>query len=73
MDLPDLARFSPHRVVDPVDLDGVVLPGLSARFLRRPAGSDGWGPPRPGCPDVDEVRSRLAALSAPGRVPAGAP
>jgi hypothetical protein len=38
MTLPDLAAFRPHRVVDDVDLDGTVVPGLSADFHRRPVG-----------------------------------
>src|ERR671910_2885449 len=38
MTLPDLAAFRPHRVVDDVDLDGAVVPGLSADFHRRPVG-----------------------------------
>ncbi|WP_033341238.1 hypothetical protein [Catenuloplanes japonicus] len=38
MYLPDLSGFSPHRVVDDTDLDGVIVPGLRATFHRRPAG-----------------------------------
>ena len=96
--LPDPASFRPHRVVDDVDLDGTVVPGLRATFLRRPAGarvetvgvyrfagadvfmawgyvgeahcrftafhdgSAGWGPIRPGCPDVAEVLERVTAM-----------
>lgn len=37
--LPDLARFVVHREATDVDLDGTVLPGLSATFHRRAAGS----------------------------------
>jgi hypothetical protein len=36
--LPDLSVFRRHRTLDDVDLDGTVVPGLSASFWRRPAG-----------------------------------
>jgi hypothetical protein len=32
---PNLAHFHPHAVIDDIDLDGVVVPGLRAEFLRR--------------------------------------
>jgi hypothetical protein len=35
---PNLAYFRPYAVVDDIDLDGVVVPGLRAEFLRREAG-----------------------------------
>ncbi|MEV4534868.1 hypothetical protein AB0J82_13660 [Asanoa sp. NPDC049518] len=37
--LPDLTHFERHREAADVDLDGTVLPGLSATFHRRAAGS----------------------------------
>jgi hypothetical protein len=39
VDLPDLTHYRPHRVVDDIDLAGVVVPGLRGSFHRRPAGS----------------------------------
>ncbi|MEV1287910.1 hypothetical protein [Micromonospora sp. NPDC049679] len=39
MTLPDLSEYRPHKVVTDVDLEGVVVPGLSATFHRRAAGS----------------------------------
>lgn len=36
MELPDLASYTPHKVIDDIDLEGVVIPGLRADFLRRP-------------------------------------
>lgn len=39
MALPDLSAFRRHRVVDDVDLDGTVVPGLRATFHRRAVGS----------------------------------
>jgi hypothetical protein len=38
MGLPDLSLFCPYKNIDDVDLDGVVVPGLSAGFHRRAAG-----------------------------------
>ena len=38
MGLPDLSLFYPYKEIDEVDLDGVVIPGLSAGFHRRAAG-----------------------------------
>jgi len=38
MGLPDLSLFYPYKEIDDVDLDGVVIPGLSAGFHRRAAG-----------------------------------
>ncbi|NJC65104.1 hypothetical protein HC028_11405 [Planosporangium flavigriseum] len=35
MDIPDLTGFRVHRVVDAAEFEGVAVPGLSARFLRR--------------------------------------
>ena len=52
MGLPDLSLFYPYKEIDEVDLDGVVIPGLSAGFHRRPAG----GP-------EDRVRLRQAIAS----------
>jgi hypothetical protein len=94
MPVPDLSSFRPHRVVDDVDLDGRVVPGLRGTFLRRAAGPrvetvgvyryagvevfQAWGYvgephcrftayARPGgCPDVDEVLRRVAALDPRG-------
>lgn len=33
--IPQLADFEPYRIVDDVDLHGVVVPGLRAEYLRR--------------------------------------
>lgn len=39
MDLPDLSEYRLHKVIDNVDLDGVVVPGLRGSFHRRATGS----------------------------------
>ena len=39
MRLPDLSRFTVHKALDDVDLDGVAMPGLSVTFHRRPTRS----------------------------------
>ena len=38
MKAPNLAQFRPYAVIEDIDLDGVVVPGLRAEFLRREAG-----------------------------------
>ncbi|HEY8533017.1 MAG TPA: hypothetical protein VIL44_03955 [Micromonospora sp.] len=38
MDLPDVSAYRLHRVVPDIDLDGVVVPGLTATFYRRDEG-----------------------------------
>jgi hypothetical protein len=35
---PNLAQFRPYSVIEDIDLDGVVVPGLRAEFLRREVG-----------------------------------
>lgn len=35
MALPDLSQFRLHKVIDDIDLDGVVIPGLRGSFHRR--------------------------------------
>jgi hypothetical protein len=35
---PNLAHFRPYMVIEDIDLDGVVVPGLRAEFQRREAG-----------------------------------
>lgn len=37
--LPDLSEYRLHKVIDDVDLDGVVVPGLRGHFHRRHAGA----------------------------------
>jgi hypothetical protein len=37
--LPDLSEYRVHKVIDDVDLDGIVVPGLRGAFYRRPEGS----------------------------------
>jgi hypothetical protein len=39
MQLPDLSEYRLHRVIDDIDLDGVVVPGLRGSFFRRPDGA----------------------------------
>jgi hypothetical protein len=39
MELPDLSGYRLHKVIDDVDLDGVVVRGLRGRFHRRTTGS----------------------------------
>lgn len=39
MHLPDLSEYRLHRVIDDIDLDGVVVPGLRGSFFRRPSGA----------------------------------
>src|SRR5690606_31661292 len=38
VDLPDLSTYRLHRVIPDVDLDGIVVPGLTATFHRRAEG-----------------------------------
>lgn len=35
-ELPDIERFERHKVVDDIDIDGTVVPGLRGTFYRRP-------------------------------------
>lgn len=35
MGLPELSRYALHKVIDDIDLEGVVVPGLRATFHRR--------------------------------------
>jgi hypothetical protein len=37
--LPDLSEYRLHKVIDDVDLDGIVVPGLRGTFHRRPEGA----------------------------------
>ena len=38
MEAPDLAQFSAYTVIDDIDLEGMVVPGLRGEFLRREDG-----------------------------------
>jgi hypothetical protein len=38
MHLPDLSDYRLHRVIEDIDLDGTVVPGLRGSFFRRPCG-----------------------------------
>lgn len=36
-EFPDIAHFAFHKVIDDIDIDGTVVPGLRGTFYRRPA------------------------------------
>ncbi|GGJ90699.1 hypothetical protein GCM10010123_20720 [Pilimelia anulata] len=38
MKIPDLAGYDLHRTAEDAEFEGVAVPGLTARFYRRPAG-----------------------------------
>jgi hypothetical protein len=38
MEAPDLAQFRAYKVIDDIDLEGVVVPGLRGEFLSRAEG-----------------------------------
>ena len=38
MESPDLGEFHPYKIVEDIDLEGVVVPGLRGEFLRKEHG-----------------------------------